>query len=171
VTTKAGTPFSTRTGNYEAQDVVQETFAHVSKSMKSFKYDNQGSFKSWLLQQTRWRISDQFAKRQKGILVPLESKSGETSTLDRIADPEGLLLEKHWQDEWETNLLEVAITRVKNKVDPRDFQIFDLSTSQNWSPGRIAQAIKTNVANVYLVKHRVKKLIEKEVQMLMTKPI
>jgi hypothetical protein len=80
-------------------------------------------------------------------------------------------LEKHWQDEWETNLLEVAITRVKNKVDPRDFQIFDLSTSQNWSPGRIAQAIKTNVANVYLVKHRVKKLIEKEVQMLMTKPI
>src|SRR5437773_1397624 len=41
----------------EAQDVVQETVLSVSKSMPGFEYDaSKGSFKSWLLQLTRWRI-------------------------------------------------------------------------------------------------------------------
>src|SRR6188472_4115314 len=48
----------------EAQDVVQETMLSVAKQMPSFKYDpSVGSFKSWLLTLTRWRIIDQFRKR------------------------------------------------------------------------------------------------------------
>src|SRR5690348_7554709 len=52
----------------EAQDVVQETVVSVMKSMPGFKYHAEnGSFKSWLLRLTSWRIGDQFRKRQKGI--------------------------------------------------------------------------------------------------------
>src|SRR5438477_9156148 len=52
----------------EAQDVVQETVISVSKSIPTFDYDAEGgSFKSWLLLLTRWRITDQFRRRQRGI--------------------------------------------------------------------------------------------------------
>src|SRR5262245_26498265 len=48
----------------EAQDVVQETIITVAKKMPGFKYDPAiGSFKSWLLHTTRWKITDQFRKR------------------------------------------------------------------------------------------------------------
>src|SRR5207248_6656651 len=49
----------------EAQDVVQETVITVVKNIGGLKYDPKaGSFKGWLLHITRWRIADQFRKRQ-----------------------------------------------------------------------------------------------------------
>lgn len=49
----------------EAQDVVQETLVSVAKHMPAFKYDPSiGSFRAWLLNMTRWRIINQFRKRQ-----------------------------------------------------------------------------------------------------------
>lgn len=50
----------------EAHEVVQETVISVSKSIGQFKTGSEhGSFKSWLLNTTRWRIMDQFRKRRK----------------------------------------------------------------------------------------------------------
>src|SRR3954469_24485520 len=52
----------------EAQDVVQETIVSVSKNMKAFKADPAfGSFKSWLLNLTRWRITDQVRRRGREV--------------------------------------------------------------------------------------------------------
>src|ERR1700734_3990453 len=52
----------------EAQDVVQATLISVMKSMPHFQYDStKGSFKGWLLSLTKWRIADQFRKRQRAI--------------------------------------------------------------------------------------------------------
>src|SRR5947208_13951019 len=51
----------------EAQEVVQETVITVAKNIDKLKYDPAlGSFKGWLLQITRWRIADQFRKREPG---------------------------------------------------------------------------------------------------------
>src|ERR1700730_5130784 len=48
----------------EAQEVVQETVISVAKKIDKLRYDSAlGSFKGWLLQITRWRIADQFRKR------------------------------------------------------------------------------------------------------------
>ncbi|MEM7014015.1 MAG: sigma-70 family RNA polymerase sigma factor [Verrucomicrobiota bacterium] len=49
----------------EANEVVQETFIRVAKNMqkKTFTRDG-GSFKAWLMNQTRWRIADQFRARK-----------------------------------------------------------------------------------------------------------
>src|SRR5258707_15062717 len=51
----------------EAQEVVQETVITVAKKIGKLRYDPAaGSFKGWLLHITRWRIADQFRKRQPG---------------------------------------------------------------------------------------------------------
>lgn len=50
----------------QANDVVQETFIGVAKNLQKKKFDTSlGSFKSFLLNQARWRILDQFRRRKK----------------------------------------------------------------------------------------------------------
>jgi RNA polymerase sigma-70 factor (ECF subfamily) len=156
----------------EAQDVVQETVLSVCKSMRTFEYDKHGSFKGWLLHLTQWRISDQFRRRQKGIkLVDAKDTSTGTATVERIPDPAGQPLEAAWNEEWEKNMLEVAIERVKRKVNPHHYQVFDLYVLQKWPISRITRALNMGPGKIYLIKHRISSLIKKEISHLQTKPI
>src|SRR5689334_14113431 len=48
----------------EAKDVEQETLLCVAKTIHEFESNPaRGTFKSWLLNLTRWRIADQFRRR------------------------------------------------------------------------------------------------------------
>src|SRR6202040_4355827 len=82
----------------EAQEVVQETVITVAKNIDKLKYDpNRGSFKGWLLQITRWRIVDQFRKREPGnAKAPRTSGDRLTATIDRIPDSPGDDLDAVW---------------------------------------------------------------------------
>ncbi len=155
----------------EAQDVVQDTVLSVCKSMPNFEYDGeQGSFKKWLLKLTQWRITDQFRKRQREIEDHQRTASASTSTapIERIEDPGGLALEALWDQEWDSNLLDVAIARVKGKVDLKAYQAFDLYVFKKWTVSRVARALEMNPGRVYLAKHRISKLIRKEIEHLRT---
>ena len=68
VATKAGLT------DAEAQDVVQETILTVARNIQGFEVGSEhGSFKAWLLQNTRWRIADQFRKRSASGAAALRS--------------------------------------------------------------------------------------------------
>jgi RNA polymerase sigma factor (sigma-70 family) len=158
----------------EAQDVVQDTVISVLKSMPTFEYDSKkGSFKGWLLRLTNWRITDQVRKRQRNI----EPNSSEVDValnpeaLEALAPSVPLELETIWEEEWERNLLEAATERAKKKIDPEQYQIFDLHVLKNWPVIKVARFLKVNPGKVYLTKHRVGKLIKKEIEILRTKPI
>src|SRR5439155_5445161 len=132
-----------------------------------------GSFKSWLLNLTAWRIGDQFRKRQRDI-QPARWKDDTatgTDTIERIRDPAGEKLETIWDSEWERNLMDAAIERVKQKVDAKQFQIFDLYVLKKWPVAKVAGMLKINVCRVYLAKHRVGTLIKREISTLRVKPI
>ena len=76
-----------------------------------------------------------------------------------------------WDTEWESNLIEAAIERVKRKVDPKLYQVFDLYVVKKWPVTKVARTLKVNAGRVYLTKHRIGNLIKKEVAHLQTKPI
>jgi predicted DNA-binding protein YlxM (UPF0122 family) len=48
----------------------------------------------------------------------------------------------------------------------RQFQIFDLYAMQNWSVPEVARTLKVNAAQVYLAKHRVARMLNKELRKL-----
>lgn len=153
----------------EAQDVVQETMMSVAKHIPSFKYNPAiGSFKAWLLNMTRWRISDQIRKRQ--LLITDQEPNDETSLDDDKTDAgtDHILpdLDKIWDAEWEKNLLEVAVTKARRHLDPRQYQIFDLYTNKGWTPERVAKTLAISVNQVYLAKTRVTEVIRQEVERL-----
>src|SRR5512140_3016539 len=50
----------------EADEVVQAALIAVAQKIRDFKHaGNRGSFRSWLYQQARWRIADQFRSRRR----------------------------------------------------------------------------------------------------------
>ena len=154
----------------EAQEVVQETVIAVAKKMGEFKTDpSKGSFKSWLLNVTRWRITDQLRKRARHdqrAQVPAEHSTARTSTIDRVPDPAALNLDAEWEAEWEKNLVQIALERVKGRVKPEQFQMFDLLVRQEWPALKIARRLQVNLAQVYYAKFRVTSLIKGEVKKL-----
>jgi len=152
----------------EAQDVVSEAMAAVARHMPTFRYDPSiGSFKGWLLNLTRWRIIDQLRKRSPvAVHRPASDPATGTATVDRIPDPAPPELDRMWEEDWQANLLEVAITNVKRRMDPKNFQIFDFYVNKNWAPADVAAAFGVTVDHVYLAKNRVTKMIKEEVQRL-----
>lgn len=154
----------------EAQDVVQETLLAVAKKMPGFHYDPaKGSFKAWLLLNVRSRIVEHWRRRAAGDAHRAEltrESLTEADPLQMIADPAGLELEKVWQKEWENNLLQAALERTKTKVSARQFLIFDLATLKEVPVGKISRTLEVNVAQVYLAKHRVGKVLKDELRRL-----
>ena len=151
----------------EAHDVVQETAISVARSIGRYRSDA-GSFKAWLLQLTRWRIIDQLRKRLPADMGRFAGshQTRSTATLDRLPDPAGVALEAVWSEEWERTMLGAAVHRLKSKVGAKHFQIFDCAVLKRWPAGKVATELKVNIAQVYLIKHRVALLLKKEIAAL-----
>ncbi len=150
----------------EAQEVVQETLIAAVKNLPEFRYDPKVcSFKTYLLNLSNWRIKDQMRKRLPGerFKTPEEDRTG---TIERVADPAGVELERIWDQEWHTALLDAASEKAKRQVDLKQWQIFDLYVLKNWPPRDVAKALGVSLARVYLAKHRVSAVVRKEVQKL-----
>jgi RNA polymerase sigma factor (sigma-70 family) len=153
----------------EAQDVVQDTVITVAKKMEDFKYDPVlDSFKGWLLYLTRKRIAMQYRRRQRDRRA--EDHSGPGSNLvmsiEQIPDPAGVNLEAIWEEEWETNIMDAAIARIKERVNPKQFQMFSFYVLKQWPVKEVAEALDVPVAQVYLAKHRISSLVQNEVKKL-----
>lgn len=157
----------------ESMDVVQETVLSIAKQWKKGQtYDPaKGSFKSWLMNVTRWRIADQFRKKQRNPAASNQSggsadyeNSRDTATIERLEDPQGQALEQIWEIEWKENLSKVALDKVKQKVSPAQYQIFDAYVIKGWEAERVKDELGVSVAQVYLAKHRVGGLVKKEIE-------
>jgi RNA polymerase sigma-70 factor (ECF subfamily) len=150
----------------EAQEVVQETLIAAAKNLPEFRYDPKVcSFKTYLLNLSNWRVKDQLRKRLPGERFR-SPEDDRTATVERVADPAGVELERIWDQEWHTALLEAASEKAKRQVDLKQWQIFDLYVLKNWPPREVAKALGVSVARVYLAKHRVSVVVRKEMEKL-----
>jgi len=153
----------------EAFDVVQETIIAIARQVQKGQYDPRaGSFKAWLLQMTRWRILDVFRARKRQPSLSnqgnSESEDSQNLAMERLTSEKDNLLEGIWDREWRDNISAAALERVKAKVSPRQFQIFDCYVMKGWGVKKTAEALGINAAQVYLAKHRVGSLVRKEIQ-------
>ena len=149
----------------EAKDVEQETLLCVAKTIHEFESDpERGTFKSWLLNLTRWRIADQFRRRGPAAAPASDATSTRTSTVERVPGPENL--DAEWEIEWKRNIMETALARLGRKVKPKHLQIFDLYAMRHWPAGKVALELGVTRVQVYLVNHRLTKLMKREVEYL-----
>ncbi len=75
-------------------------------------------------------------------------------------------MEKLYEHEWQQNLLQTAVELIRKRVDPEKFQIFDLLVNKQWSQDQVSNAFNIPAPKIYLVKHRISKMIEAQVRRL-----
>lgn len=154
---------------HEAEEVVQETVISVAKTIQDFDYDpDRCSFKSWLRLLAQRRIADFFRKRSReqtaGFSEPDET--GRTPAIERVPDANAASLDAIWEEEWQTELLNAAIVRVKNQVSAEQYQIFDFYVLKKMPIEKVGEALGANTTQIYLAKHRITKLLKKEIARL-----
>ncbi|HWA08158.1 MAG TPA: sigma-70 family RNA polymerase sigma factor [Opitutaceae bacterium] len=154
----------------ESEEVTQDVFKRVAETIHNFESDPQrGSFRGWLMNLTRWRIADKFRARrpEDRQMVAIKDPAGTLAAgvIERIPDPltsdEAL-----WENEWQRNVLDLALGRLARKVPAKKFQAFDLYACQNWPVLKVSRELGINPASIYLISHRLTKQLKTEVAQL-----
>lgn len=148
----------------DAQDVVQETVVAVARQMPQFRYDPaRGTFKHWLYRIVRRRVADYLRRlyRQppRGELAfdpQAEDDGANPTVLDEGFD--GILTA--WDQEWEQAVFDAAVAQVRERTNPRHFQVFDCCVRLGWPAAKVATTLGMNTAQVYLARHRVSQAVK-----------
>lgn len=150
----------------DAEEVLQDTVVSVARSLPNFVYNPAiCSFKGWLITITSRRVADQL--RRRGRQVPLADTGGEVpATGTQVDSP----FDATWEAEWERNLLDTAIDRLRLTVSPRNFQIFDWTVRMGRSTQETASAFDISAGVVRVTKLRVRLHLEKHLRQLRREP-
>jgi RNA polymerase sigma factor (sigma-70 family) len=146
-------------GAADADDIAQEVMLGFAKQAADFRYDpSRGRFKTWLLTLARRRIADHWRRHYRQ-----EAGSQAAALPEMPAEPE---LERLWDVEWESFLLEQALERVRLRVSNRQFLLWDLAVRQEMPVADICRSLQTHAPAVYLARHRVSRMLRQEVRAL-----
>lgn len=146
----------------DAHDVTQDVLLQLSKQMQSFQYDSNGKFRSWL-KTIAWRAWADFLKAQGrnaakpgslGLLDQLDSLEARNDLMDQL------------EDEANREILEVAIRRIRSRVNENTFEAFRLMTFEGFSGAEVAAKTGMKVGSVFVAKSRVDRMLSEEVAML-----
>jgi RNA polymerase sigma-70 factor (ECF subfamily) len=145
----------------DAEDVCQNVLLDLAKQMRGYVYDRNGSFRAWLRTVTyrSWChfVADQRRAGRSMTNPALESlctfQAG-CDFLDRL------------EVESNKELLEVAIARVRLRVQPRTWEAFRLTAVEDQSGAEVAEHLSMNVGTVFVARSKVQRMLREELQRL-----
>ena len=148
--------------NADAEDVTQEVFIKLVRNLRVFRYDAAQSFRGWLKTVTHHAWCD---------FVASHKLDGQNNGHGRIT---GLLemveasadLTAHLNEEFDRELADEAMARVKLRVQPRTWEVFRLKKIDGRSGVEVARQLTMPVATVYMIAGRVCNLIREEIRKL-----
>lgn len=146
----------------DAQDVTQEVFLNLSLKMRSFCYDNKGSFRAWLKTLTR-RAWQAYATKQK----KAGRGSGDESTVEILNEIKAREdLTQRLEEAFDEELLKEASNLVKLRVEPRTWEAFNLLAVEGLSGADAAARLQMKVATVFVARSKVQKMLREELARL-----
>lgn len=146
----------------DAQDVTQTVLLKLATAMKTFAYDPSRSFRAWLKTLTHHAWSDFLESRAR----PGQGSGGDQvmEQLLSIAARDDLI--QVMEASYDRELLEQASFRVRLRVAPQTWEAFRLTAIENLSGAEAARRIGMQVAQVFVAKRRVQKMLREEVHKL-----
>jgi RNA polymerase sigma-70 factor (ECF subfamily) len=146
----------------DAEDVTQSVLLEVVRQMKTFAYDPARSFRGWLRAVAHGAWCDFLTKRNRPGLG-----TGSSAVRDRLAAVEaGDDLVRRLAEEFDTELLEEAMARVRARVEERTWEAFRLLAVEGLTGAQVADRLGMKVATVFVARSKVQKMIRDEVRAL-----
>jgi RNA polymerase sigma-70 factor (ECF subfamily) len=139
----------------------------VANHLPTFEYDRTVCrFRTWLNQIVNQRILEIWRQRRRtrlpeaAVVYLSELMDG---TVNPAADP---VVQAQLQEQ----MLRVCLARVRAKVKPRHWQIFEANALQSMNAPTVARRLRTSAANVWVIRHRVLGRLRTEWQRLLNAP-
>jgi RNA polymerase sigma-70 factor (ECF subfamily) len=146
----------------DAEEVAQNVLVKLVEKLGNFRYDASRSFRAWLKTLTQHAWVDYLGGlKTRGI-------GGEEGAgllqLQSIAARDDLV--KRLQDEYDQELADRAMVRVRERVEPQTWEAFRLTRLMGLTGSEAAAKIPMKEGMVFVACSRVLKLIREEVQEL-----
>src|SRR5262249_33220253 len=146
----------------DAEDVTQTVLTILAGRMKTFVYDPTLRFRGWLRVVTRHAWSALVEGRQR---IPQGRGDSEIRrTLEHLEAREDLV--RRLEEEFDRELLERAVERVRERVERRTWEAFRLTALEQRPANEVGQELEMKVATVYVARSKVQKLIRDELARL-----
>src|SRR5215831_4368352 len=121
----------------DAQDVTQNVLLKLAQKLREFTYDPSRCFRAWLKTLTRHALSDFLESRQRPGLGSGDSRVGDM--LRSVEAREDLV--SHLEAEFDREILDEAMLRVRLRVAPQTWRAFVLTGLDGLSGAEAAERI------------------------------
>jgi RNA polymerase sigma-70 factor (ECF subfamily) len=143
----------------DADDVTQNVLVKLTEKMRSFRYDPAQSFRRWLRTVTHNTCIDYADRWHK------QRGSGNTEVLKLLQSVEAHSeLAAQLEATFDQELLSLALERVRQRVEPKTWDAFRLTVQEGATAAVAGRRIDMPVAHVFVAKHRVQKMLEREIR-------
>lgn len=146
----------------DADDLVQEVFASVAKSVAQWlDRKDRGTFRAWLLRIARNAAVNVLTRRRHGT----HGQGGEQSPslLAEVQASDGQL-SSEFDLEYRRDVFRLAADQVQTIVSPATWQAFWLTHVENRPIAETARRLGTSEANVYIARSRVMARLKERVK-------
>ncbi len=141
----------------DAEDIAQQTLVRFSSAYRGGKYDrDRGRLRDWLFGIARNELRN-WCRRYGRREVQVVGDADQTDFFAQLADEDHL--ERTWEREWREAVLRQCLSEVKQEVDAKTFQAFELFASQGLPARSVAERLEITSNAVYIAKHRILKRI------------
>jgi RNA polymerase sigma-70 factor (ECF subfamily) len=145
----------------DAEDVTQIVLLKLAEKLQAFDYDASRSFRGWLKTITRHAWSDYWSSR-KAVIAAGGSQAMEMLQTVEARDD----LVRRLDDEFDLELLDEAMARVRARVLPRTWEAFERTALQGQSGVEAAKALEMKVATIFVARSKVQNMIQEELRKL-----
>jgi RNA polymerase sigma-70 factor (ECF subfamily) len=143
----------------DADDLVQTVISKLLIGISEYKAERPSRFRSWLRVVTRNAWLDLEARRRTQSGVDGGDGTSFLLNLEAKAD-----FHRRLEESFDTELLEIAMSRVKARIADSTWEAFRLSALEGLSGADVGARIGMPIAHVFVAKHRVIKLIREELE-------
>ncbi len=145
----------------DAEDVTQNVLLKLAEKMQTFVYDPARSFRAWLKTVARHAWSDYWSGRKAAVGA---GGSQAVELLQTVEAREDLV--RRLEEEFDRELLDEAVTRVRMRVTPRTWEAFERTALRGESGAEAARGLGMKVATVFVARSKVQKMLQEEMQKL-----
>ncbi|GAB5404997.1 MAG: sigma-70 family RNA polymerase sigma factor [Aureliella sp.] len=142
----------------DAADVAQDVMTRLARVMDQFQYDPSKSFRAWLSTVTKHAWLDWCDKEKR-------HRRTDDSHILRSVEARDDLVER-LQQEYDAELMELAVLRVRMRVSEQNWKAFELTAIDGMSGAQAAESLGIPVGRVFVDKSRITKMLSAEIRRL-----
>jgi RNA polymerase sigma factor (sigma-70 family) len=141
----------------DAEDVAQAVLSKLLDLLPGFEYDPTRRFRAWLRTVTQRVSIDRASSRRT-------DATGSPGVRESLENLEARVdLERRLAEAFDLELLDLALERVRGRVAESTWEAFRLTAVEGLSGADAARRLGIPVSQVFVAKHRVRKLLRQVV--------